>query len=104
MNSDKGTFTEITRPRIIDMPVTKVFMNNSNLKDNIPMLPRQPRIGTNTRNKSNIVFSFGKNLDYTDKNERYVVNAACEYEKKRSQNNTIKQLQRYEFKRYLIFS
>jgi hypothetical protein len=78
------------------------------VKDTIPFLPRQPRIGTNTRNGSHSVFAFGNNLDYPDvsnitfiisEKERYICNAACAYEAAKSIASKTKQLNRNAFKR-----
>jgi hypothetical protein len=77
------------------------------VKDTIPFLPRQPRIGTNTRNGSHSVFAFGNNLDYPDvsnvtfimlEKERYICNAACAYEASKSIASKAKQLDRNAFK------
>jgi hypothetical protein len=64
------------------------------------ILPRQPRIGTNTRNTSHQVFAFGNTMDYKAKEERYICNAAGAFEKAKTQQKADKLQERMQFKRY----
>nr|KAJ3422821.1 hypothetical protein HK105_006193 [Polyrhizophydium stewartii] len=64
----------------------------------IARLPRQPRVGNNSRNNSDGVFQFGGTLNYPDPRERYISEVA-QHEKQRLQQKRDKLDERINLKR-----
>eukprot|EP00842_Homolaphlyctis_polyrhiza_P000336 jgi/Hompol1/1302/HPOL_004633-RA len=64
----------------------------------VRMLPRQPRVGNNSRNQSDVVFKFGNSMAYADPKERYISDVA-RHEKLRLENKRDKEEKRIELKR-----